>query len=100
MRLINLKRVSDFEVRQWLEKNIPDLTQDQKEKIKDIRFAPFRFYKRGKKVDNIFVRISIIFIPFVWIILIFGLPFNFFVTGKWGYSRIEWICKWLTACGI
>lgn len=103
MRLINLKRASNLEVQKWIEKSIPELTKYQKERIRDdeiVRFAPYEFYKRGKKVDNILVRLSVIFIPIVWVLLLIGLPFNFFVTGKWGYGRIEWYCKWATACGL
>ena len=44
MRLLNLKRVDDFKVRNWIEKSIPELTAYQKEKIREneiVRFAPF-----------------------------------------------------------
>lgn len=103
MKLINLKRTSDWEVIKWLEKSIPELTAYQKQKIRDneiVRFAPFYFYERRKKVNNVFVRLSVIFVPIAWILLVVGIPFNFFATGKWGYSKIEWFSKWTSACGL
>lgn len=102
MKLTNLKRASDWEVREWLKNSIPELTVYQKEKIRDeiIQFAPFYFYKKRKKVNNVFVRLSVIFIPPVWIILAISLPFNFIVTGKWGYNKLEWYSKWISACGL
>jgi len=103
MRLINLKRASNFEVQKWIEESIPELTKYQKNKIIDdeiVRLAPYEFYKRGKKVDSIWVRLSVVFIPIAWMILLIGLPFNFFITGKWGYGKIEWFCKWTTMCGL
>lgn len=103
MGLINLKQVPDYRVKEWLMKSIRDLTPFQKEWIINdeiIRFAPFKFYERKKKVKNIYVRLSIIFIPIPFIVLFLGLPFNFIITGSWGYNRIDWFSDWLHACGI
>ena len=66
----------------------------------DVIFAPFYFYKSRKKTNNIFVRLSVIFIPVAFIILVAGIPFNFFVTGNWGYKKVDWFSKWATACGL
>jgi len=103
MRLINLKRIDNYEVEKWLEDKIPELTTYQKERIRDdeiVRFAPFYFYKRRKKVNNVFIRLSAIFIIPVFLVLIIGLPFNFLITGNWGYSGLKWYSKWTNACGI
>ena len=103
MKLINLKKVSNYKVEKWLENNIKELTPYQKEWIRNeemVRFAPFEFYERRKKVDNVFVRLSVIFIPIAWILLVIGLPFNFFATGTWGYNKLEWFSKWSSACGL
>jgi hypothetical protein len=103
MNLINLKRVSDYKVQEWLEKKIPELTPYQKQKIYDyeiVRFAPFYFMERRKKTNNIFMRLSIIFMLPVFLLLIVGLPFNFFITGSWGYKKLKWFSKWTSSCGL
>lgn len=105
MNLTNLKRASNFEVEEWLEKNIVELTTYQKQKMSEdeiIRFSPFKFFKHRKKVDNILVRLTVIFIPIVWIILFLTLPINFLITGNWGYKydKLNWFNKWRNACGL
>jgi len=103
MNLINLKRVSDYKVQEWLEKKIPELTPYQKQKIYDyeiVRFAPFYFMERRKKTNNIFMRLSIIFMLPVFLLLIVGLPFNFFITGSWRYKKLKWFSKWTSSCGL
>jgi hypothetical protein len=90
MRLIDLNKVSNYKVEKWLLENIPKLTDYQKSQIRNsdsdseiIRFAPFYFMERNKKVDKIWLRFTIIFILPVLFLLILGLPFNFFITGRW-----------------
>ena len=104
MRLYDLQKVWDSDVVKWLEDNIPELTAYQKEKIRDkeiVRFAPFYFMKRTKKVNNILTRFSVVLLLPVLILLIIGLPINFFITGKWGYSeKMRWYGKWVSACGL
>jgi hypothetical protein len=105
MNLINLQKVSDYRVQEWLEKNIKELTPYQKQRIHDdkiIRFAPFYFMERRKKTNNILLRFSIIFMLPVFLLLIIGLPFNFFITGSWGYSdgKMRWYSKWIASCGL
>ena len=104
MRLFDLKKVWDSDVEKWLIESIPELTAYQKEKIRDsemVRFAPFYFMERNKKVKNVLLRFSIIAMPPVLLLLIIGLPFNFFVTGRWGYSdKMRWYGKWVSACGL
>ena len=102
--MVDLKKASDRDVEKWLIKNIPELTAYQKEKIHDsemIRFSPFYFMERNKKVKNILLRFTIIAMLPVLILLIVGLPFNFFITGSWGYgSKMRWYGRWVSACGI
>jgi len=104
MRLYDLEKVWDTEVVKWLENSIPELTVYQKERIRNdeiVRFAPFYFMKRKKKVNNILTRFSIILLVPVFILLILGLPIHFFITGKWGYSeRMRWYGRWVHACGL
>jgi len=104
MRLYALEKVWDNEVHRWIEKSIPELTPYQKEKIRDmeiVRFAPFYFMNRTKKVDSIWVRLSAIFLLPVLILLLIGLPFNFLFTGCWGYGeKMRWYGKWVGACGL
>jgi len=104
MRLYDLQKVWDSDVVKWLEDSIPELTAYQKEKIRDneiVRFAPFYFMERTKKVNNILTRFSVIFLLPVLILLLIGLPINFFITGKWGYSeKMRWYGKWVHACGL
>lgn len=101
MKLHNLKKASDYEVKEWIFKSIPNLTQHQKTTISDdyncmIRRAPFEFYKKKKKVNNFFIRLTIVPFVFVYLLLLLGLPFNFILTGMWGYSSktINWFDKW------
>lgn len=104
MRLINLKKVWDHKVIKWIEDSIPELTPYQKQRIRSdeiVRFAPFYFMEENKKVKNVALRFSIIAMPIVLLLLITGLPFNFFVTGNWGYGKkIQWYGKWVSSCGI
>lgn len=105
MNLVNLKRVPDYRVKEWLEGNIKDLTPYQKERMRNdeiVRFAPFYFMEQKSKVNNVFLRLTIIFMLPVLLLLIIGLPFNFIVTGSWGYShgKMRWYGNWVSSCGI
>jgi len=105
MRIIDLEQVDDCDVINWLEKKIPNLTVHQKECIKRdeiIRFAPFYFMKRKQKIDNILLRLSILFVPLVIFILMIGLPFRFIIKGRWGYNskNMRWYTNWLHSCGL
>lgn len=105
MNLVNLKKVSDREVRMWLEDSIKDLSPYQREYIRDkeiIRFAPFYFMEKREKVNNVLLRFTILFILPVLLVLIVGLPFNFLITGCWGYdhNKMKWFSKWVSSCGL
>ena len=103
MKLHNLQPATDLEVEAWLRESIPELTPYQKSKMMDdeiIRFAPFQFFKVNSKVSNPWLRLTVIFIPLVWLILFIGLFFNFIITGRWGYSGAKWFYKWTHAVGL
>jgi hypothetical protein len=105
MKLYNLKRASDYDVVEWIEKRIRNLTPEQKQWIRDeeiIRFAPFYFFKKKtEKVKNVWLRLSIIFIIPIFFLLLIGLPFNFFITGNWGYAEnMRWFGDWCRKCGL
>lgn len=103
--LHNYKKAADYKVKEWIEKSIPDLTPYQKKKMYDnevIRFAPFDFMERRKRITNIWIRLSVIFMPWVWLVLFIGLFFNFIIKGSWGYKykSIEWFDTWRTNVGL
>lgn len=105
MILKNIKEVPNYKVEKWLNKNIKNITKYQEEWIRNeeiIRFAPFKFYEKKKKVTNIFFRISILFIWIPFVLLALNLPFNFLITGTWGYSNknINWFTAWAESCGF
>lgn len=105
MKLHNLKKVSDYEVQNWLEKSIPELTAYQKQKIRDteiVRFSHLEFFKRRERVKSIWWRLSLIIFPIFWVIIFISLPINFLFTGSWGYShkRIGWVETWMHKMGI
>lgn len=105
MKLHDLEKAHDFDVKEWLYSSIPNLTNEQKWKIINdevIRFAPFYFMKKRKKTKNVWLRFSIIFIIPVLIIFFIGLPFNYFICGRWGYDEKigRWFRKWISDCGF
>lgn len=105
MSLRNYKKASDYKVRKWLEEEIPDITYQQKMKIYEnemIRFAPFEFMKRRTYVKSFWCRLTIVFVPFVLIVLLIGLPFKFIISGEWGYGSKNIACldEWITKIGF
>lgn len=104
MRLFGIEKVRCYDVEKWLFDNIPELTQYQKQKIRENRViddAPFYFMSETKSVNNVLIRLSIFLLLPVLILLIIGLPINFLFTGRWGYSeKMRWFGKWTHACGL
>ena len=105
MNLHNYKKASDHAVQKWLEGAIVEMTAYQKEKLRDketVRFAPFEFMEKRKRVNSVWLRLTIVFMPFVWILLFIGLFPNFLINGRWGYEyeKIKWFDKWRCAVGI
>ena len=99
MKLHRLKKTSDYKVKEWLEKEL-QLTPYQKSKLYQeeiIRLAPFYFYeKRQKEKVSIIWRFTIILFLIYLLILTVGLPFTFFINGKWGYGDklFDFHSKW------
>ena len=105
MNFSNYEKVDKYKVNEWLYKSIKELTPYQKRKISEdeiVRWCPYEFFEKRKKVTNLWWRLSIIFFPFVWIYLIFSLPFKFIFTGTWGYDNkfLETYDKWVTNVGL
>lgn len=90
MKLSRLRRASDIEVNQWLDKEL-ELTPYQREKLRNrqiTRLGKYYFYEYEKKMGtNILWRLSIIpFIVYAILITCF-LPIYFIISGNWGYGR-------------
>ncbi len=90
MILSNLKRASDYEVEQWLEKEL-QLTPYQKERMRNaesVRLSFLYFYKnKQKQKTSLFWRLTIIPFGIYYVIAFSFLPINYLITGKWGYGR-------------
>ena len=99
MNFRNLKRANKYEFENWLVSNMPNISKSQKEAIlynEVLNYSGFYLFKRVKKVKSISLRMSIVLIPFVWLILMILLPINFIITGSWGYGkRLDFILNWL-----
>lgn len=105
MNYHNYRRAPDSKVSDWLFKSIKNLTPAQKQKILEgeiIRLAPFEFYEKRPKIQNFFVRLSILVYPIVWVLIVISLIFNFFITGRWGYKyeKIKWFDNWRHNLGL
>lgn len=103
MQLHNLTEVDDLEIQRWLLTTIPNLTAHQKEEIKIneiVRFSKYKFYKRREKINNIWLRLTILLVIPVCIFLTIWLPFNFIITGYWGYSKFKWLHNWIHSVGL
>lgn len=104
MNFSRLTRASDWEVKEWLEKEL-QLTSYQKSKIhkeETIRFSPFYFYKSKKQQNSALWRLSLWVWPIYWLICFTGLPFAFLFTGKWGYGKKfqDFHYNWLSKLGL
>lgn len=90
MKFSRLKQASDYEVIDWLKKEL-DLTDYQVHKMNDnetIRWAPFEFYKYPKQ-NKPFVlwRFTIIFWPIYWVLASLAVLLNWCFTGKVGIGQ-------------
>ena len=100
----NLKKASDFEVQDWLIKQL-ELTPYQKSILYDkeiIRFSPFRFFKYKKETKSLLWRFTLPLYPIVWILLVISSPINYLITGRWGYETkiIKWFMDWGYKLGL
>lgn len=104
MNITNLKPANGYRVSLWLTENIKDLTPLQKQQIinETFVFHHFYFFEKRAKTNNVLLRFSIVLLLPVWCILIICLPFNFFITGYWGYNyyKIKWFNNWVSNCGL
>ncbi len=106
MKLHDLERASDWDVKEWLVKEL-ELTPYQKSKMYDnetIQFSPFYFYQypKNKKVTFLW-RMSIVPFFVYYILAFIFLPFMWIFTGKWGYGRNfidNFHSKWCKKIGI
>lgn len=101
MELHQLERASDYQVKEWLVKEL-QLTPHQKSKLtaeEIIRWAPFKFYKkRQEEKSSILWRLTIIPYLIFLLILFIGIPFVFLITGRWGYGSNfydNFLAKWM-----
>lgn len=106
MKLSYLEPARDHEVAKYFEDNL-QLTPYQKQKLYSdelIRFAPFNFYKRKPKVtSSVLWRLTVILIPFYYIIMFCILPINMIINGQWGFGRkfIDGFhSKWMTKLNL
>lgn len=99
MNFRNIKKASTYEVESWLKKSIVELTPYQKNKMQEdeiVRFSPFEFYKEKEVTSNIWIRLSVIFLPILWGLLFVFMPLTFIFTGRWGYGKnFNWILNWM-----
>jgi hypothetical protein len=106
MAFHNLVRVSEFEVKDWFLKKVPELTAYQKEKLDSefFRMSPFSWYKKAPREKVSFLwRLSIVIYPIYLLVLLIGIPFTFIVRGKWGYSQKmyeNFHCAWMRKIGM
>ena len=105
MNIFNYEKMGRYEFFEWMIKSVPDITPSQREKIRDLVFLQclsFVPVKRAEKVGNFWLRLSAIFILPTMVILLCGIPFNFIITGRWGYSikYVGWYGKWVRKCGL
>ena len=96
MNFRNLTQSRDYKIQKYLEANIDNLSPRQKLDIYHlVQEMPFKFYERKKYTSSIWIRISIILVPFVWFILFIFLPFTYIFTGTWGYGyKMNWLLNW------
>lgn len=100
MKIYDLKEVYNYEFVVWLLNNLPELNAYQKQKIKDINYnqdSDFYIFKKKEKTSNIFLRLTIILFPIVYLLIVLSLPINFIFSGRWGYKyeNLGWFNKWL-----
>lgn len=89
MKITHLKRASDYEVKDWLDKKL-QLTPYQKDVIyrdEIIRFSPFYFYKMAEDDKPSWLwRLTAPVYLIYFIALVCFMPFKWLLTGKWGYG--------------
>lgn len=97
-----LKEMSSLEIQKTLKDEL-ELTKYQSEKLRDLIYEKrnvIKFFEyKPKAKAGVLMRMSIVFVPFVLVIMILGLPFNYIRKGEF-YYRIDWIIKWFNKLNI
>jgi hypothetical protein len=104
MKFNNLEIVPDYEVNDWLCNNIPNITPEQEDALMELIESrgncPYYFYKKNMNKSTPLMRLTIfLIIPFT-IILMLGMPFNYFLTGQFRYNEgklMDFYQKWIYA---
>lgn len=99
-RKAELWRFSEYLIERY------EFSDSQKRKIRDDiwerninKFGNFEIRIPKNKTENALVRMSIIFIPIVWIAFVLWLIPNFLFTGRWGYKG-NWFINWCEKLNI
>jgi hypothetical protein len=100
MQIINEKRISERDAALLLKETIPHLDDMPLEMLEYyLSDTGLIFYERKAVVKPLLFRLSIIPALVLWLVLFVLLPFNFIVTGVWGYE-IAWIREWFRALNL
>jgi hypothetical protein len=97
MTLFNLRRVYPQELGTILEKRALNKPQDI---VDYISRSGLQVYKRNQKINNPWLRLTIVFFSITWLIFFIFLPINFLFTGRWGYSGMKWFQNWGRNLGL
>lgn len=103
-KISNFTEVNDYEITKWFKANGLELSSEQWRKFNNLLEYdyPFYTYKRSQKTSSVLMRLTIIFLPIVFIILFLYLPIQFLFTGRWGYNgnQIKWYQDWCDKLGL
>lgn len=82
-------------------KNLRIETDMSKEEVENVlRNLDLKFYKYKKiKVVPFHIRLTIIFALLLYLLMFTFMPFNFILTGRWGYEN-KYIFNWFKKVGI
>lgn len=104
IKLSNLTEARTYEVADRVKDNLEEenISINRHDLCEALQAAPFRYYKRVKKVNSLWVRLSIFLLPVAFVALLIGVIVKWFGTGIWGYKydRIQWYYKWTDALGF
>lgn len=106
MNLSRIEKAPDHEVEKWLIKEL-QLSDYQKSILRGneiVRFSEYSFYRFKKKEKaNFLWRLTLIFFPFVYLLMLAYNPVRWVFTGKWGYHPDiynGWYGKWVRKLDI
>jgi hypothetical protein len=100
MKTWRLKKKDNYSFAYELSRNIDTLKNTNIDDLADtIRLMNVTIYSNEKVNTSPWIRLTIIFIPIIFIPLFIFLPINYMITGHWGYN-IKWLKDWVDALGI